>query len=132
MRQISLSLLSTALIFVGCSRPPEPKLDEIQKEEVSLNETTNAVVAAPVPRQVTPAPVVTKKAPPVTYRKAIIAPEEPALIQEEEETVWVRDYRDSSEIKKTYNELQISDDADDFPLYDSTGGLPYNETQFSR
>lgn len=132
MRQISLSLISSALILVACSRPPEPKLDEVQKEEeVTLEESRTPIVASTAEERITPVRAEKKKKP-ATYRKAIIAPEEPALIQEEQEVIWVRDYRDSGEINKTYNELQISDDADDFPLYESVNGRPYNETQISQ
>ena len=129
MRQISLSLITTALIIAGCSKPPEPKLDEVQREEVFLEETITPVEAAPA-APVVAAPVA-KKAKPATYRKAVVAPEEPMLIQEEQETIWVRDYRDSGEIQKTYNELQVSDDVDDFPVNEGAGGRTYNETQIS-
>ena len=131
MRQISLSLISSALILVACSKPPEPKLNEVQKEEVTLEESRTPIVASTAEERITPV-VAEKKKKPATYRKAIIAPEEPALIQEEQEVIGVKDYRDSSEINKTYNELQISDDADDFPLYESVNGRPYNETQISQ
>ncbi len=129
MRQISLSLIVLAFIVSGCSKTPEPTV----QEEVYIEEVTPAPAVAPVHRSEEvkkPAPLV-KKTDNATYRRATVAPEEPMLIQEEEE-IWVREPEDSGEIQKTYNELQQSQKKDDFPMYqEESSGRTFNESQIS-
>lgn len=126
MRHLSFSLLASALVFYGCSKTPEP---EVQEEEIYLEsgpvtEMTDAPAVAPV------------AAPKAAKTKAVVAPEQPRYeveepVIQEEEVIFIEEDSGPGEVQRTYNERQISDEKGDFPLYESNTGKTYNESQVS-
>lgn len=138
MRHLSIGIIFGALLLQGCSdRHKETKVTKVVpvQEEISREEVT--VLPAPAP---VPAPIVKKEAP----KKAVVK-EEPVLtetippeeimapapvIYEEQILIQAEEPRWPKNRGKTYNELQLSDDLDDYPFTPSTDDYNFNERQY--
>ena len=140
MRHISI------LIIFGADRHSETKVGgntempqpqaEIQREEAPEPVLAPAAYNEPVAEKVVPkttkreavkiAPVAE---PIIVEEEPFIIEEEPVFYEEDEILIQAEEERWPKNRGKTYNELQRSDDIDDYPFSPSTDDYNFNESQ---
>jgi hypothetical protein len=136
MRHLSIVIIFGALLLQACDRRKEaevskntqvaPPQEEIVREEVTVVEPAPVVV--PIVKKAEPVNQVTEtdtfiEEEPMYVEEAPVIYEDEILIQAEEER-WPKNKG------KTYNELQISDDYDDYPFTPSTDDYNFNDRQY--
>lgn len=125
MRHLSIIIIFGALLLQGCDRHKPTKVSKNIQAPQRQEEISPAVVPAVVPAPV-PSPVAKKE--PVKRKPAEVVPAPILYVPEDifiqaEETRWPRNRG------KTYNELQMSDDLDDYPFTPSTNEYNFNDRQ---
>lgn len=130
MRHLSIIIIFGALLLQGCDRHKPTKVSKNiqmpQRQEAIIPEeapvVAPAVVAAPVPAHHRAKKEVVKRKPAEVVPAPILYEQEDIFIQAEE-TRWPKNRG------KTYNELQMSDDLDDYPFTPSTNEYNFNDRQ---
>jgi hypothetical protein len=154
MRHLSIVIIFGALLLQACDRRKEtevskntqvvPPQEEIAREEVTVVEPTPAPIAEPQAAAPVVVPIVNKKevkkAEPVdqvteTEADTFIEEEpmyveEAPVIYEDEILIQAEEERWPKNRGKTYNELQLSDDYDDYPFTPSTDDYNFNDRQY--
>jgi hypothetical protein len=137
MRHISIAIIFGALLLQGCDRHsgtkvskntevPQPQA-EIQREEAIATTIVPAAYSAPIAEKTIVASPVAET---VFVEEEAVFLEEVPVIYEDEILIQAEEERSPKNRGKTYNELQKSDDMDDYPFSPSTDDYNYNERQF--